>query len=197
LEWLSIDNPIPFYRIEIVGFVEKFCRQIKRLEITGADDTVRESISKCIISYGTQLERVLLHLLTEEKLLRIKSACPQTRIELYIDDTHLAETVEAVQIVGSELEIVHVRYPSEKAEKQEDWSGCINIQKAIFLAHVGVHDVENLFLFPKYRLKSLELAIFVIRKNKKKVISTIARGTGGLEVFSGRTDRMTARLWSW
>jgi len=54
--------------INVIEFVEKFCSKIKRLELSGTDDDVREAISKCIASYGNQLERVRLDYLTENQL---------------------------------------------------------------------------------------------------------------------------------
>lgn len=41
--------------------MEKYCRKIKRLELSAMDEDVSDAISNCIASYVSQTERVQLN----------------------------------------------------------------------------------------------------------------------------------------
>jgi len=175
--------------IDVIEFVEKFCRKIKRLELDGGGDEVQEALSKCISSYGNQLERVRLHSMTESQLLRIKSACPNARIELIIYEELLAQSVK---IIGCELVKVAV-YPIDDSQENHeclvDWSACINIEKwDLCRVTVSVADIERFMKSPKYRLRSILLSIHGELKKVRAAISLIAKGTGGLEEFDLTCD---------
>jgi len=168
------------YAIELV---EKFCRKIKRLEISGQNDPVREAITKCIVSYGNQLERIRLDSLTENQLLRVKNACPKARINLKSYDCDLPQ---AVKIVGSELEEVTVDsldYSSDGEEIMVDWSACANIEILRFLCDITVAGYQRFFDSPKCHLRSIDIRTGCELEDVKAIISLIAKGTGGLEEF--------------
>jgi len=116
LETLEVYHPMD--TTNVIEFVEKFCRKIKRLKLSGRNVTVREAISKCIASYGNQIEQVYLHFLTENQLLRVKNACPKARIELVTTDFLLAQTV---RIVGGELEETTVYKQAFRNNCKRNW----------------------------------------------------------------------------
>jgi len=187
LETLEVERPVN--TIDVIGFVEKFCRKIKRLGLSGANESVQQAISKCVASYGNQLESVRLKFLTENELLRVKRACPKTRIELVTNTFLMAQTLK---IVGSELEEVSVHSDDDDSQEMEDnsvdWSACTNIEKSRLHFRATVADIERFMKSPKYHLRLIEFSIYGELKKVKTAIFLLAKGTGGLEQLRFRCN---------
>jgi len=181
LETLSVFYPTD--AIQVVKYVEKYCRKIKQLELSGQNEDVREAISKCIASYGTQLMCFRAYMFSSAQLLRVKKACPNTSVELVAN----GDMVErSAKIVGKELKEISVRalQTYQGGENSDVFKDCINIEKAKFCSLVYTPVIQCVFKQPKYHLRSLEISFEGLELEKfEKVVGVIAKGSGGLEEF--------------
>lgn len=167
--------------VNAVEAVEKYCRKIKHLELRGSYDGIQDAISKCVASYGSQLQSVRLGLsFSEIYLLRVKSACPKTRVSLITSDLGLAK---ATKIFGSEFEEAVV-YVQMSEHIPVDWSTCTNIEKVECLGNFSSEaDIRCLLNSPKSHLRSLQVETLCELKHATRIVTLIARGTGALEDF--------------
>jgi len=167
--------------VDVIKFVQESCRRVKSLYIQGRNEVEREALSRCIASFRDQLQRVQLCSLTEAQLLFVKNACPKSRIVLIARyDVNL---VRAVQIIGEELEEIVLVFPASSDLIHVDWSVCEKVEKVVFLSRAIIHEVDHLFSSPKFTLRSLRLSVIENPEKVRAVISSIARGTGGLQEF--------------
>lgn len=186
LETLSIEVDVELNQVKNI---DKYCRKIKCLQIRGYNATIRYAISKCAASYGGQLQRVQLIASTENQVLRVKSACPNARIELFNDISRLVATP---MIAGSCLEeatVVADNWCRQIEHAPVDWSGCTNIEKVHFLDHDGASvtlepaDLRSFFKYPKSLLRTLNVSTNCAPKSVKDIVSLIARETTSLIEF--------------
>jgi len=180
LETLHVESPVEMY---LVDFVKKSCRKIKSLELSGKDDAVMDAISKCIAHYGFQLCHVLLHLMTEDQLLRVKIACPKTQISLSTNRLRLAP---ALKIAGCELKKASLLLGDGSQEPEHvpaDWCACKRIETANFSGTIAPADIRRFVKSPKCHLRYFRVDTACGPKFVKDMVPLIARGTGALEQF--------------
>jgi len=159
-----------------IDLIETHCRKIKHANFTMINCGLNERISKCLASFGGQLEQATVQFMSKEQLERVRAACPNARLNLiisapdqYIEDDQLGE--------------VEVRFKASSSNTTADWRECTKIEKVQFTGEVSTADVRAVFKKKKPQLKYIAFTVGRDSEDLEEIISLIAHGTGRLETL--------------
>jgi len=165
-----------------IRYIQKYCRNLRRISIRAKTKEGKSAVSKLIASYGDQLLWADVPNFDESQWNHVVSSC--TKARFCVKYKEFLAVSRMLHIVGHQLEkIVIPLIPENALELTNGWNKCINLHELV-ITRCSFEHIRAIFNTPKPHLKRIELYVDGDGDSTENEIAEI------IELLSKSTDEV-------